>query len=417
VSATDPPGDGVPGGPGIPCGVLSLPAPGAPNTTSARILAQMNAAPPPITIPPDLRPADGRFGCGPSKVRPEAVAALAARGRDLLGTSHRQAPVRALVGRIGAGLAELFGLPADYRVALGNGGATLFWDLATCSLIERRSQHLVFGEFSSKFAAAVTAAPHLDEPVVISSPPGTHPRPGAADPGIDLYALTHNETSTGVAMPVARPAGADGLVAVDATSAAGALRVDPAAFDAYYFAPQKAFGSEGGLWLALLSPAACERAERVEGSGRWVPATLSLTMALANSEQDQTLNTPALATLFLLAEQVDWINEQGGLEWSAKRCDESAAIVYGWAEAAPYACPFVADERQRSHTVATVDFDDTVDAAAVSAVLRANGIVDTEPYRKLGRNQVRIGMFPAVEPDDLVRLTRAIDWVVGALAG
>jgi phosphoserine aminotransferase len=361
-------------------------------------------------LPDELRPRDGRFGSGPSKVRQEAVAALAAAAPTYLGTSHRQPPVRSVVARIRAGLAELFQLPGGYEVALGNGGATLFWDLASFSLIERRSQHLVFGEFSAKFAAAVGAAPHLDDPQVLASPFGTHPEP-RPDPAVDLYALTHNETSTGVAMPVRRPAGASGLVCVDATSGAGGLPVDPRQFDVYYFAPQKALGSDGGLWLALLSPAAVGRVEAVAASGRFIPATLSLGVALEQSRADQTLNTPALATLFLLLHQLDWLNQQGGLAWATKRCDESAGIVYGWAEASGYASPFVRDPARRSHTVATIDLDPGVDANAVSGALRANGIVDTESYRKLGRNQLRVGMFPAVEPADLETLTRAVDWL------
>jgi phosphoserine aminotransferase len=361
-------------------------------------------------LPERLRPRDGRFGSGPSKVRPEAVAALAAAAPRYLGTSHRQAPVRSVVARIRAGLGELFDLPDGYEVALGNGGSTLFWDLATFSLIERRSQHLVFGEFSSKFAAAAAAAPHLHQPQAIHSPPGSHPQ-ARPDPAVDLYALTHNETSTGVAMPVRRPAGA-GLVCVDATSGAGGLPVDPREFDVYYFAPQKAFGGDAGLWLALLSPAAVRRVEAIAASGRWMPATLSLAVALECSRADQTLNTPALATLFLLADQLDWMLGQGGLAWATKRCDESAGIVYGWAEASGYATPFVADPAMRSHTVATVDLDPAVDAAAVARALRANGVVDLEPYRKLGRNQLRIGMFPAVDPADLETLTRAVDWLV-----
>jgi phosphoserine aminotransferase len=367
-------------------------------------------------LPDHLRPGDGRFGSGPSKVRQEAVAALAAAAPTFLGTSHRQAPVRAVVGRVRAGLAELFDLPDGYEVALGNGGSTLFWDLATFSLIERRSQHLVFGEFSGKFAAAATAAPHLDDPQVIASPFGSHPEP-RPDPGVDLYALTHNETSTGVAMEVRRPAGADGLVCVDATSGAGGLPVDPRQFDAYYFAPQKSFAADGGLWLALLSPAAVERVGRIAASGRPIPAMLDLGLALEQSRLDQTLNTPALATLFLLAEQVEWLNEQGGLAWATKRCDESAGIVYGWAEASAYATPFVTDPAMRSHTVATIDLDPAVDAGAVTRALRANGIVDTEPYRKLGRNQLRVAMYPAIGPADLDTLTRAVDWLVDALGG
>jgi phosphoserine aminotransferase len=362
-------------------------------------------------LPERLRPRDGRFGSGPSKVRPEAVAALAAAAPRYLGTSHRQAPVRSVVARIRAGLGELFDLPDGYEVALGNGGSTLFWDLAAFSLIERRSQHLVFGEFSSKFAAAAAAAPHLDQPQAIHSPPGSHPQ-ARPDPAVDLYALTHNETSTGVAMPVRRPAGAGGLVCVDATSGAGGLPVDPREFDVYYFAPQKAFGGDAGLWLALLSPAAIRRVEAIAASGRWMPATLSLAVALEQSRADQTLNTPALATLFLLADQLDWMLGQGGLAWATKRCDGSAGIVYGWAEASGYATPFVADPAMRSHTVATVDLDPAVDAAAVARALRANGVVDLEPYRKLGRNQLRVGMFPAVDPADLETLTQAVDWLV-----
>ena len=378
--------------------------------------APLHEPPGPLALPDHLRPGDGRFGSGPSKVRQEAVAALAAAAPTFLGTSHRQAPVRAVVGRIRAGLAELFDLPDGYEVALGNGGSTLFWDLAAFSLIGRRSQHLVFGEFSAKFAAAATAAPHLEEPQVIAGPFGSHPEP-RPDPDVDLYALTHNETSTGVAMEVRRPAGADGLVCVDATSGAGGLPVDPRQFDAYYFAPQKSFAADGGLWLALLSPAAIERVGRIAASGRPIPAMLDLGLALERSRLDQTLNTPALATLFLLAEQVEWLNEQGGLAWATKRCDESAGIVYGWAEASAYATPFVTDPAMRSHTVATIDLDPAVDAGAVTRALRANGIVDTEPYRKLGRNQLRVAMFPAIGPDDLDTLTRAVDWLVDALGG
>ena len=368
---------------------------------------------PDIRIPADLLPGDGRFGSGPSKVRTDAVHALAATERSLLGTSHRQPPVRALVGRIRSGLADLFGLPEGYEVALGNGGTTAFWDAATFCLIERRSQHLSFGEFSSKFAAAATAAPHLEAPEVIESTAGTHPV-AVARAGVDLYALTHNETSTGVAMSVRRPDGAAGLVVVDATSGAGGLRVDPTEFDAYYFAPQKSFGSEGGLWLALLSPAAVERIDRLSAD-RWVPAFLDLAVAIDNSRKDQTYNTPALATLVLLADQLDWMLAGGGLEWAASRCDRSADILYGWAEASDYATPFVAKPDERSHVVGTIDLDASLDAPTISAVLRANGIVDTDPYRKLGRNQLRVGMFPAVDPSDVAALTACIDHVVEKL--
>jgi len=369
-----------------------------------------------IRLPADLLPADGRFGSGPSKVRPEAVDRLAAVSRSFLGTSHRQAGVRSVVGRIREGLASLFSLPDGYEVVLGNGGTTLFWDAATFGLVDRHSQHLSFGEFSAKFAAAVKAAPFLDDPEVIASAPGTHPEPEAR-PGVDVYALTHNETSTGVCMEVRRPEGADAgaLVLVDATSGAGGLRVDPAQFDVYYFAPQKCFGGDGGLWIALCSPAAVERIERLAASGRWIPGGLDLKTALDNSRLDQTYNTPALATLFLLADQTEWFLANGGLEWAASRSDRSAEILYGWAEASTFAQPFVAKPGERSPVVGTVDFDDAVDAATLARLLRANGIVDTESYRKLGRNQLRIGMFPAVDPDDVAALTRCLDTLVERL--
>jgi phosphoserine aminotransferase len=370
-----------------------------------------------IRLPADLLPSDGRFGSGPSKVRPEAVASLARVAPAYLGTSHRQAPVRAVVGRVRAGLRDLFALPDGYEVVLGNGGAALFWDVAAFSLVQRRSQHLVFGQFSSSFAAEVRAASHLEEPDVIESPMGSHPWSKAVE-GVDVYALTHNETSTGVAMPVQRPEGADhgALVLVDATSAAGGMRVDPAQFDVYYFSPQKCLGADGGLWLALLSPAAVERVERVAATGRWVPASLSLATALARARADETWNTPALATLYLLADQLDWLLANGGLEWAAARSAASAAALYGWAEASPHATPFVADPAMRSPVVGTVDLDESIDARAVCRVLRANGIVDTEPYRSLGRNQLRVGMYPNVEPADVATLTRAVDFVVAALS-
>jgi len=378
-------------------------------------------ATPDLRIPAELLPSDGRFGSGPSKVRPEQVAGLVEAAGTYLGTSHRQRPVKGMVGRVRAGLLELFSLPDGYEVVLGNGGTTCFWDAATFGLIETRSQHLSFGEFSSKFASAVKAAPHLKDPQVIESPPGTHPLPEAED-GVDLYALTHNETSTGVAMEIRRPPGVTlpeaggGLVAVDATSGAGGLRVDPAEFDAYYLAPQKCFAADGGLWLALVSPAAVERIERIAASGRWVPAFLDLKIALDNSRQDQTYNTPALATLFLLAEQLDWMLGGGGLQWTTERCDRSAEILYTWAEQSEFARPFVERPADRSHVVGTIDFVDAVDAAAVAKVLRANGVVDTEPYRKLGRNQLRIAMFPAIEPDDVAAVCACVNYVVGALA-
>ncbi|MHB8456108.1 MAG: phosphoserine transaminase [Acidimicrobiales bacterium] len=368
-------------------------------------------------IPDELLPTDRRFGCGPSKVRPEAVAALFDRSTSYLGTSHRQAGVRDVVARVRRGLSHLLSLGEGYEILLGNGGTTAFFDAATFGLIESKSQHLSFGEFSSKFATCAKQAPHLEEPEVISSEPGTHPEARATE-GIDAYALTHNETSTGVAMTIRRPrdtsgAPAEGLVLVDATSGAGGLRVDPSEFDAYYFAPQKCFGSEGGLWLAALSPAAIER---VEGARRWTPAFLDLKIALENSRLEQTYNTPALATLLLLAEQVEWFNDNGGLEFATGRSDASAEILYGWAEASEFARPFVAKPDDRSHVVGTIDFSEPVDAKAVAATLRANGILDTEPYRKLGRNQLRIAMFPTIEPSDIEALTACVDWVVGALS-
>ncbi|MEA2900402.1 MAG: phosphoserine aminotransferase [Actinomycetota bacterium] len=367
-----------------------------------------------IRLPPDLLPADGRFGAGPSKVRQASVDALAAAAPTYLGTSHRAKTVKSMLGRLRAGLADLFQLPDGYEVALGNGGAALFWDMATFGLIERKSQHLTFGQFSASFAAAAHAAPFLGDPDVISSDFGTHPVPRPS-PDVDAYALTHNETSTGVAMPVRRPTGASGLVLVDATSAAGGMRVDPAEFDAYYFAPQKCFAADGGLWLALLSPAAVERVERIKAGGRWTPALLDLGLALENSRLDQTYNTPSLATIFLMVDQVEWMLAGGGLGWAASRSEASAAVLYPWAEASSYATPFVADPGQRSPVVGTIDLDASVDANMVSTVLRANGIVDTESYRRLGRNQLRISMYPAVEASDVAILTRAIDHVVGEL--
>jgi phosphoserine aminotransferase len=365
-----------------------------------------------VRIPDGLKPADGRFGCGPSKVRPEALARLA-DAAALIGTSHRQAPVRELVGRVRAGIAELFGLPDGYEVVLGNGGTTAFWDAAAACLIGERSLHLAYGEFSSKFAKVAAAAPFLADPILVEAEPGDAPEP-RADSTADVIAWAHNETSTGVMVPVVRPPGADGaLVLIDATSAAGGLAVDVAAADAYYFAPQKGLGSEGGLWLTLLSPAAIERIGQLDGAaGRWQPQFLSLSTALENSRKDQTYNTPALATLILLSDQLEWMLGNGGLEWSVGRSLANADHLYGWAERSEFASPFVADPAKRSPVVGTIDFSTTIDAAAVAAALRANGIVDTEPYRKLGRNQLRIGMFPAVETSDLQALTASIDWLV-----
>ncbi|MFD5558472.1 phosphoserine transaminase [Streptomyces sp. NPDC127068] len=369
-----------------------------------------------IQIPADIKPADGRFGAGPSKVRTEALDALAATGTSLLGTSHRQAPVKNLVGRVRDGVSRLFELPDGYEVILGNGGSTAFWDIATHGLIESRSQHLTFGEFSSKFAKAAKLAPWLGEPSLVTSEPGTHPLP-VAEAGVDVYAYTHNETSTGVAMPLKRVEGADegALVLVDATSGAGGLPVDVRETDVYYFAPQKSFGSDGGLWLGVFSPAAIERAERIHASGRHIPEFFSLPTAIDNSRKNQTYNTPSLTTLFLLADQLDWINGQGGLDWAVRRTVTSARTLYGWAEASKYANPFVADPAQRSAVIGTIDFADEVDASAVAKVLRANGIVDTEPYRKLGRNQLRVAMFPAIDPSDVEALTACVDYVIEQL--
>ncbi|ABD09476.1 phosphoserine aminotransferase [Frankia sp. CcI156] len=367
---------------------------------------------PAIVLPDRLRPRDGRFGCGPSKIRPEAVEALATSGATYLGTSHRQKPVKSLVGRVRAGLSELFSLPEGYEVVLGIGGATAFWDAAAFNLVRTRSQHLVFGEFGGKFADTTKGAPFLAAPSVISSPPGTHPD-WAPEAGIDVYATPHNETSTGVARPVRRPVGADdgALHLVDATSGAGGLPVDVREVDVYYFAPQKSFASDGGLWAALVSPAAIDRLAEIAATDRWIPPFLDLTTARDNSSKDQTYNTPAVATLFLFADQIEWMLAQGGLDWCVRRTAESSSILYTWAEKTSYATPFVADPAARSQVVVTVDFEG-VDAAAVAKVLRANGVVDVEPYRKLGRNQLRVACFPAVEPADVEALTTSIDYVV-----
>ncbi len=369
-----------------------------------------------IVIPADLRPADGRFGSGPSKVRPEQVSALTAVATTYLGTSHRQKTVKSQVGRLRAGLRELFGLPDGHEVVLGNGGSTAFWDAATFGLVRSKSQHLSFGEFGSKFAAAAKAAPFLADPTVVTSDPGDAPQ-FVAEAGVDVYASPHNETSTGVAVPVRRVAGADegALMVWDATSGAGGLPMDPAESDVYYFAPQKSFGSDGGLWVALMSPAAVARVAEISASGRWIPAFLDLQTAVDNSRLDQTYNTPALATIFLMAEQVDWFNAQGGLDWCVQRTAESSSALYTWAEKSDYATPYVSDPAKRSQVVGTIDLDDAIDATAVAKALRANGIVDTEPYRKLGRNQLRVAMFPAVDPADVQALTECIDFVVAQL--
>ena len=368
-----------------------------------------------LEIPTELKPSDGRFGCGPSKVRLEQLAYLAAEGAAVMGTSHRQAPVKGVVARVRAGIRDLLGLPDDYEVALGNGGTTAFWDAAAFGLVRERALHLAFGEFSQKFARVTAGAPFLGEPIVLSAEPGDAPEP-AGDPSADVVAWAHNETSTGVMVPVRRPPGADhALVLIDATSAAGGLPLEAGQADAYYFAPQKNFASDGGLWLAALSPRAQDRIAELADSDRWTPEFLSLATALENSGKDQTYNTPAVATLLLLADQLDWMLAHGGLDWCVRRTGESSSLLYGWAEASGFATPFVADPAKRSPVVGTIDFAAEVDATAVAAALRANGIVDVEPYRKLGRNQLRVGMFAAVEPADVQALCACVDWVVERL--
>ncbi|WP_152185780.1 phosphoserine transaminase [Segeticoccus rhizosphaerae] len=369
------------------------------------------------TIPAELLPSDGRFGCGPSKVRPGQLDFLTSLERTVLGTSHRQAPVRSLVADIRRGLAELFSLPEGYEIVLGNGGTTAFWDAAAFGLVRDRAQHLTYGEFSGKFAKVTAGAPFLGEPTIVSAEPGTVAAP-VAEPGVDAYAWAHNETSTGAMAPVRRVADADdgALMLVDATSGAGGLSVDMAQADVYYFAPQKCFAADGGLWLAAFSPAALDRVDQIAASGRWTPAFLSLPTAIENSRKDQTYNTPAVATLALLADQVRWLGEQGGLDWAVQRTTDSSRRLYDWAERTAYTSPFVTDPGQRSLVVGTIDLADSVDAAAVARALRAGGIVDTESYRGLGRNQLRIGMFPAIEPDDVSALTACIDHVVSALS-
>ncbi|MBA2609965.1 MAG: phosphoserine transaminase [Actinobacteria bacterium] len=368
-----------------------------------------------ISVPGNLLPVDGRFCSGPSKVRPAQAEAVAAAATNLLGTSHRQAPVKGLVGRVRGGLSQLFQLPDGYEVLLGNGGTTLFWDAATFGLIENKSQHLSFGEFSSKFATAAKDAPFLDNPQIIEAPAGTK-ADAVGTPGIDLYGLTHNETSTGVVAPIVRPSGADdgAIVAVDATSIAGGIVVDPSQFDCYYFAPQKCFAADGGIWLAACSPTAIERIERIKASGRWIPAILDLQTAVTNSRGNQTLNTPAVATLIMLADQIDWMLSNGGLGWAASRSEKSSSILYGWAESSAYAAPFVAKPDERSPVVGTIDIDG-FDAPMLCDILRRNGVLDTDSYRKLGRNQIRVGMFPAVEPDDVAALCATIDYVAERL--
>jgi phosphoserine aminotransferase len=366
-----------------------------------------------LSIPAELLPQDGRFGCGPSKVRPAQVDHLASLGRTVLGTSHRQAPVRNLVGQVRGGLADLFSLPEGYEIVLGNGGSTAFWDIAAFGLVRDRAQHLAFGEFSAKFASVTQKAPFLGDSTIIKGEPGTLATP-RAEAGVDVYAWAHNETSTGVMAPVQRVGGVDegALVLIDATSGAGGLPVDVAESDVYYFGPQKCFAADGGLWLAAFSPAALARVDEIAASGRWVPDFFSLPTAISNSRLNQTYNTPAVSTLALLSSQIEWINGQGGLDWAVKRTTDSSSRLYEWAEATTYTSPFVADPSARSLVVGTIDFTDEVDAAAVAKVLRANGVVDVEPYRKLGRNQLRVGMFPAIDPEDVSKLIASIDYVV-----
>ncbi|GAA3713957.1 phosphoserine transaminase [Terrabacter ginsenosidimutans] len=371
---------------------------------------------PTITIPAELLPGDGRFGCGPSKVRPEQLDYLTSLGRTVLGTSHRQAPVKNLVGEVRAGLSDLFSLPDGYEIILGNGGSTAFWDIAAFGLVRERSQHLAFGEFSSKFGNVTKAAPFLGEPTIVRADPGTLAS-AHAEAGIDVYAWPHNETSTGVMAPVERVEGADddALVLIDATSGAGGLPVDMTQADVYYFAPQKCFASDGGLWLAAFSPAALARVEQIAATGRWVPDFFSLPTAIENSLKNQTYNTPSVSTLALLNSQLQWMLGNGGLDWATARTKDSSSRLYGWAEQTSWTTPYVADPAARSQVVGTIDLDDSIDAAAVAATLRANGVVDVEPYRKLGRNQLRVAMFPAIDPEDVTTLTRAIDHVVSAL--
>jgi len=366
-----------------------------------------------LTLPADLLPTDGRFGSGPSKVRPAQLDYLSSIGRTVLGTSHRQAPVKNLVKAVREGLTTLFDLPDGYEVILGNGGATAFWDIAAFGLVREKAQHLAFGEFSSKFASVTTKAPFLAESTVLRSDPGSRPDP-QAEAGVDVYAWAHNETSTGVMAPVERVAGADdgALVLVDATSGAGGLPVDVSQADVYYFSPQKCFASDGGLWLGLFSPAALARVDEIAGSGRWVPDFFSLPTAVDNSRKDQTYNTPSVATLALLANQVEWLNEHGGLSWSTGRTADSSGRLYDWAERTAYAAPYVTDPAHRSRVVTTIDFSDDIDASAIAKTLRANGVVDVEPYRKLGRNQLRVAVFPAVDPDDVSKLIASIEYVV-----
>ena len=377
----------------------------------------MPAAPEDIRIPAELLPADGRFGAGPSKVREAQVEALSKVWKSYLGTSHRQKTVKSQVGRLRTGLSDLFQLPEGYEVVLGNGGSTCFWDVAAFGLIRDRAQFLSFGEFGAKFASGVKKAPFLGDPTIHKADPGSAPA-FTAEAGVDAYCSPHNETSTGVAVAPKRVAGADAdsLMIIDATSGAGGLAVDPREFDVYYFAPQKSFGSDGGLWFALMSPAAIARAAEIKESGRWIPDFLDLQTAIDNARLDQTYNTPALATIFLMAEQVDWFNGNGGLDWCVNRTRESSDILYSWAEASPVATPFVADPALRSGVVATIDIDDSIDATSICKALRANGIVDTEPYRKLGRNQLRIAVFPSVEPNDVQSLTLCIDNVISQLS-
>ncbi len=373
-----------------------------------------------VNIPSNMLPEDGRFGSGPSKIRPEQAQALIEGSQNLLGTSHRQTPIKQVVGSIREGLADFFQIPDGYEVVLGNGGASAFWDIACASLITRKAAFGAYGSFSSKFAKSAQSASFLEEPEIFTGEPGTYRIPELTE-YVDTYCWAHNETSTGVAAPIKRIAGSreqGALTLIDATSGAGALPVDISQTDAYYFSPQKAFGSDGGLWVAVLSPAAVERAYGIQqnvnlpGALRWIPPFLSLTSAIENSRKDQTLNTPAVATLIMLENQVRWLNDNGGLAWASARCARSASLLYEWAEKSEYATPFVTDASARSNAVVTIDLDESVNAAQVVSALRENGIVDTNGYRKLGRNQLRVGVFPSVDPSDVDALTKCIDYVV-----
>ncbi len=371
-----------------------------------------------VRIPASLLPQDGRFGSGPSRVTDRQLASLMAAQTTVLGTSHRQDPVKNLVGDVRAGLADFFSVPDGYEVVLGNGGATMFWDVAVFSLIRDRAQHCAFGEFGAKFAAASTAAPHLGEVSLRESPPGTVIAP-AAEEGIDSYAWTHNETSTGALAPVKRPEGIeeDALTIVDGTSAAGGTFVDITETDVYYFAPQKGFASDGGLWCAILSPRALARMDEIARSGRYIPPSLNLTHAVENSRKNQTYNTPAIATLVLMNDQIQWLRERGGMEWAAARTAESSGRIYAWAGDESHIVPYVTNPWERSPVVLTLNLVRGIRTGTIREALRDNGIVDIDPYRKLGENQLRIGTYPAVDPEDATALTNCLTWLLEEFDG